>query len=148
MGQQLQRRELLANVLLHPRLVQYPPDSKYMQRVLRKLVDLLERAQIEVVDDLYDRLRCSTVTADESTQWVCRTFPLEDGGDAPWITLVQSSALIVNGTTGLSVWGACLSLADILLDRPDLVKGKHVLELGAGLGFSGLVAASCAYFFL
>jgi len=38
-------------------------------------------------------------------------------------------------------WGSGQALARHLLDHPDLVRGKHVVDLGAGSGIAGLAAA-------
>ena len=51
--------------------------------------------------------------------------------------------LAARGTTGLRVWDSCLHLATYLC-RPDmmqLIRGKHVLELGAGTGLLSIVCA-------
>ncbi len=40
------------------------------------------------------------------------------------------------------VWEASIALGEWLLDHPETVRGKRVLELGCGLGLSGVVAAS------
>ncbi len=42
------------------------------------------------------------------------------------------------------VWPASLGLCGYLADMPELVAGKHVLELAAGLGLPGLLAGSWA----
>ncbi|KXS12771.1 hypothetical protein M427DRAFT_59295 [Gonapodya prolifera JEL478] len=42
---------------------------------------------------------------------------------------------------GLQLWSGALLLADYLLARPELVREKTVLELGAGLGLPSIVAA-------
>ena len=38
-------------------------------------------------------------------------------------------------------WGSGLGLARVLLDRPEWVSGKHVLDLGSGSGVAGIAAA-------
>ena len=43
---------------------------------------------------------------------------------------------------GLQVWRGALLLCDYLLSQPRLLRGATVLELGAGCGLSGLLAAS------
>jgi predicted nicotinamide N-methyase len=43
----------------------------------------------------------------------------------------------------LRLWEAGATLAEYLLRDPCLVKGKRVVELGAGVGLTGLVAAGC-----
>ena len=43
---------------------------------------------------------------------------------------------------GLDVWPAALELCEYLADNPSIVKGRrHVVELGAGVGLPGLLAA-------
>ena len=44
--------------------------------------------------------------------------------------------------TAFTVWDGGLLLADYLQSCPALVQGKHVLELGAGVGLVGLTAAA------
>ena len=41
---------------------------------------------------------------------------------------------------GVALWPSCLSLAHELAARADALPGRSVLELGAGVGFPGLVA--------
>lgn len=55
--------------------------------------------------------------------------------------LVLSSSNMLEGGTGCHVWPAGLWLAQWLLNNPHIVKGKRCLELGAGTGLVGAVAA-------
>ena len=62
----------------------------------------------------------------------------------PQITLLEApSVLACSGTTGLRTWEAALSLGTYLSSPEglDLVKGKTVLELGAGTGFLSILCA-------
>lgn len=45
---------------------------------------------------------------------------------------------------GLQVWRGALLLADYILSNPDLFKNKVVLELGAGVGLTSIVASFLA----
>jgi predicted nicotinamide N-methyase len=45
---------------------------------------------------------------------------------------------------GIALWSATITLGQDIILRADEFKGKHVLELGAGTGLPGIVAASLA----
>ncbi|KAL0475889.1 putative methyltransferase domain-containing protein [Neurospora intermedia] len=62
--------------------------------------------------------------------------------EEPHITLLESRNLIAaSGTTGLRTWEASLHLGQYLLTHPSLVRGKRVLELGAGTGYVSILCA-------
>lgn len=50
----------------------------------------------------------------------------------------QPNLLVSGGTTGLRTWEASLLLSEHLLSLP--LRGKRVLELGAGTGLSSIIA--------
>lgn len=54
---------------------------------------------------------------------------------------VQTDEDLANFPFGLLLWASAVALATRLEQQPSLVAGKRVLELGAGVGFVGLVAA-------
>ena len=58
-------------------------------------------------------------------------------------TLRLRDASAVTGGLGWRVWRAALILCDLLCETPALVAGKRVLEVGAGCGACGLLAAAC-----
>ncbi|CED84541.1 Predicted methyltransferase [Phaffia rhodozyma] len=61
------------------------------------------------------------------------------------ITLKEEQKTIQAGTTGLRTWGASLRLAELILSKPELLpdtsdgRATGVLELGAGVGFLGIL---------
>lgn len=56
------------------------------------------------------------------------------------ITLLESRTLLsASGTTGLRTWEAALHLGQYLCANPSLVRGKRILELGAGTGYLGVL---------
>ncbi|EKX39043.1 hypothetical protein GUITHDRAFT_154554, partial [Guillardia theta CCMP2712] len=42
--------------------------------------------------------------------------------------------------SGVHVWGSAEALSNLLLSNPETIKGRRVLELGAGIGLPSLVA--------
>lgn len=60
----------------------------------------------------------------------------------PTITLLEARNLIAaSGTTGLRTWEAAFHLGNYLCANPSLVRGKSVLELGAGTGYISILCA-------
>ncbi|XP_031981891.1 protein-lysine N-methyltransferase EEF2KMT isoform X3 [Corvus moneduloides] len=54
------------------------------------------------------------------------------------VSLCESTALISGGTTGLVTWEAALHLAQWALENPSVFRDRTVLELGSGIGFTGI----------
>jgi len=64
----------------------------------------------------------------------------------PVVLVRKEDRLILDskdGDTGISTWDGARKLALFLNDTKTLVRGKNVLELGAGTGVSGLAASLC-----
>ncbi|KAI9208153.1 putative methyltransferase-domain-containing protein [Polychytrium aggregatum] len=61
--------------------------------------------------------------------------------DPPVITLREELAAISQGTTGLRTWEAALRFTEVMISRPDIIRDRCVLELGAGMGLVGLAGA-------
>ncbi|CAE7706802.1 unnamed protein product [Symbiodinium microadriaticum] len=63
-------------------------------------------------------------------------------GDPAFITgraLIRTANM--HNQVGMKVWSAGLFLAELLLAVPHLIAERHVVELGAGTGCTGLIAA-------
>jgi predicted nicotinamide N-methyase len=88
-------------------------------------------------------------TAAQQRNWVTYT-PLAQTSSIsdkePELKLLENRAVISGaGTTGLRTWEAALHLSSYLLSSPELiasVKGKKVIELGAGTGLLSILCAS------
>lgn len=79
------------------------------------------------------------------------TVPVEAAGRTWNITAVQDQDALLAGVQsdadvdqfpfGLLLWASAVGLARRLAEEPSLVRGRRVLEIGAGVGLPGLVAA-------
>lgn len=69
--------------------------------------------------------------------------PISYDQDITPIEILEAKKIIGSGpNTGLRTWEASLHLAHHLYSRPELVKGRRVLELGAGTGFLSIFCAA------
>lgn len=60
----------------------------------------------------------------------------------PTITLFEARNLLAGaGTTGLRTWEAAFHLGNYLCGHSELIRGKSVLELGAGTGYISILCA-------
>ena len=72
------------------------------------------------------------------TAEVMLTYSIPELGDV--YLMEQPSLLVGKGTTGLRTWEASFVLAEWVLAQDDM-EGKRILELGAGTGLVGIIAA-------
>ncbi|MCJ1246949.1 hypothetical protein MMC30_004160 [Trapelia coarctata] len=132
-----------------------PPDP-YKLRVLKRLVQQMEDAiadpeEDEISDDLtvclsnlMSQSQMPAGVAAQQKQYVTYTLP-ESGLDRRTVTTLEARAVLASsGTTGLRTWEAALHLGTFLSSANGLsiIKGRTVLELGAGTGFVSMLCAT------
>ncbi|KAH6897330.1 putative methyltransferase-domain-containing protein [Thelonectria olida] len=143
--------------------VQFGPPPRYQLRVLKELVKRIEASiddwdEYGVSDELMSALSLllATPLPSEATsvQQKCyvtyrlsaldNTETLDGSGETKphQITLFENRSLIsASGTTGLRTWEAALHLGTYLCKNSNAVKGKRILELGAGTGYLSILCA-------
>ncbi|NXA28900.1 EF2KT methyltransferase, partial [Ibidorhyncha struthersii] len=130
----------LFQTVLHPLCVKYPPPTKYRRCFLTELIKKHESTGAEPLDELYDAL-ADILNEEESTR--CYKNYLLPAGEP--VTLSESSVMVSGGTTGLVTWDAALWLAEWATQNPAVFSDRTVLELGSGIGFTGItICKTCS----
>lgn len=79
----------------------------------------------------------------EAASIAYKVFTFEDKKKKPEESLSVSIPEVLDPQYGMYVWPSAVVLAQYLWTYRDELRGKTVLELGAGVGLPGVVAASC-----
>ncbi|GFG35445.1 hypothetical protein Cfor_09103 [Coptotermes formosanus] len=95
----------------------------------------LESHGQEILDELYVVYCCLQSGPNTASDTHYRHFVIDHRST---ITIKESSSLISQGTTGLCSWQAALALAEWCLCNWKFLHNRHVLELGSGVGLTGL----------
>ncbi|XP_008292706.1 protein-lysine N-methyltransferase EEF2KMT [Stegastes partitus] len=130
--------EILKQTCLHPLCRKFPPSVRFRRLFLLELIKLQEAADCDPLDELYDAL--GEVIGAEETSESYKSYLLPGGGA---VSLLENVALISEGTTGLVTWEAALYLAEWALDHQQHFIGRTVLELGSGVGLTGITVCHC-----
>ncbi|XP_035510573.1 protein-lysine N-methyltransferase EEF2KMT isoform X1 [Morone saxatilis] len=132
--------DILKQTCLHSLCRKFPPSVRFRRLFLSELIRRQEAADCDPLDELYDAL-AEVVGAEDTAE--CYKSYLLPSGDA--VSLLENVALISEGTTGLVTWEAALYLAEWALDHRQVFTGRTVLELGSGVGLSGItICRSCS----
>ncbi|NXJ03981.1 EF2KT methyltransferase, partial [Odontophorus gujanensis] len=124
---------ILHQTVLHPLCVRYPPPASYRRLFLAELIKKHECTAADPLDELYDAL--ARVLNEEESAHCYKNYLLPSGES---VTVSESVAIISQGTTGLITWDAALYLAEWAAENPGVFSNRTVLELGSGVGFTGL----------
>uniref|UniRef100_A0A672YKQ3 Eukaryotic elongation factor 2 lysine methyltransferase n=1 Tax=Sphaeramia orbicularis TaxID=375764 RepID=A0A672YKQ3_9TELE len=111
--------EILKQTCFHPLCRKFPPSVKYRRLFISELIRRLEAADCDPLDELYDAL-AEVLGAEEDTECY-KTYLLPCGAA---VSLSESVALILGGTTGLVTWEAALHLTEWALDHQQTFRVK------------------------
>ncbi|XP_029433182.1 protein-lysine N-methyltransferase EEF2KMT [Rhinatrema bivittatum] len=125
--------DILKMTVLHPLCREHPPSVKYRRLFLSELIKKHESTASEPLDELYETF-AAVLRMEDST--LCHKSYLLPSGNS--VTLLESMAMISQGTTGLITWEAALYLAEWAIGNSHLFTDRTVLELGSGIGLTGL----------
>ncbi|KAI0218215.1 hypothetical protein LSAT2_030062 [Lamellibrachia satsuma] len=130
--------QLMEVTVLNPLSRMHPPSSQYRRMFLKYIISQLESVNVEVCVELYEEytdMMSKSLAEDE----LCYKTYFLGNETRNVITMEESVKLVSRGTTGLQTWPAAQHLAEWTLENKHLFEGRCILELGSGLGFTGLV---------
>lgn len=118
----------------------YPLKIAYQKNFIKNIIDTLQKQNTEIHDSIYEAFGQLVSLVESSTCY--KHFELNGG---KFVTLHENCNIISEGTTGLCSWQASVALADWCINNYRIFKDKTVLELGAGVGLTGIaIALKCS----
>eukprot|EP00741_Cyanophora_paradoxa_P017197 tig00020960_g16609.t1 len=129
---------VLAMLQEDPIISRYPPSRRYVQSLLKSYMDTVAAAGEECSEAL---LEIAIGSAGPNTKERICYKSYDSGVGRPPITLRLSEDL---SNVGMTSWEAGFLLAEVIMHRPELTRGLSVLEVGSGIGLTGVAAARCA----
>ncbi|XP_012277909.1 protein-lysine N-methyltransferase EEF2KMT isoform X2 [Orussus abietinus] len=133
------QKAILDNTVNDDLVRKYPIKRSYQKAFLKLLINKLERSCEELHDDIYD-LYCTLLSYTESeSQTHYQHYMIPRKGSVVRILLCESTNIISMGTTGLCSWQGASRLAEWCITNDKKLEGKTILELGSGVGLTGLV---------
>ncbi|GMR42255.1 hypothetical protein PMAYCL1PPCAC_12450 [Pristionchus mayeri] len=110
--------------------------KRYSRAICKRFVDYYEQKKEEAPAAIYSLLTASIV---EDTDFSYRLFLSRNGESA--IVIREKNQTLSEGTTGLSLWQAACDLSAFLTFN-FIAPPTKAMELGSGVGLSGIAAAS------
>ncbi|XP_057652196.1 protein-lysine N-methyltransferase EEF2KMT [Diorhabda carinulata] len=134
-------QEYLLNKTVNSEIVlKFPLQISYQKSFLKHILTVLEsETNLEepvIHDDIYSAYGRLVATQDTFRENYKHYLLCNEN---KFITLKESNSLISDGTTGLRTWQASLALSEWIIQNKNVFDDKNVLELGSGVGLTGLV---------
>ncbi|XP_043602099.1 protein-lysine N-methyltransferase EEF2KMT [Bombus pyrosoma] len=127
------QQEILERTVNSDLIKKYPIKQSYQRAFLKWLMKKIEDEGGEIYDSIYTTY-CNLIssTIEESIHY--RHFLMENN----CISIKESTNIISEGTTGLCSWQGAIELSNWCLGNKQKLFGKVILELGCGVGLTGL----------
>lgn len=139
------QQRFLEYILRDPLVTQYPPSAKYTSRLLKILLDSLGSnfEAHEGLLELYFEKNAETPTGDGAMRNVIhKSWTLTQGNEEKGAVTIRMADQL--DSVGLTSWQAGFMLADFISANPELFEDRKCLELGSGVGLTGIVLAKLA----
>ncbi|EFA86241.1 hypothetical protein PPL_00803 [Heterostelium album PN500] len=121
------------------------PTKQYCSKFIKLLIEILERYDKEINEELLDLLMSDYVGGgasehnddddddNDKKEYIYKSYYIDN---QKWVTLKNEA---IYNLVGMTTWGAAYLLSDFILANKQLFNEKTILELGAGTGLIGLV---------
>ncbi|KAF2879721.1 hypothetical protein ILUMI_26451, partial [Ignelater luminosus] len=130
---------LLSSTVNSDLILKYPIKVSYQKSFLKFVIQQLEEQGTEVHDCVYGAFGRLVALVDSNECF--KHYLIEE---ERIITLKENPNIISEGTTGLCSWQASFALSEWCLFHKDVFTDKTILELGSGIGLTGItVAINC-----
>jgi predicted nicotinamide N-methyase len=129
------QEQIIKHTIRFEAVLKYPVNINYQKAFVKSLLQYLEKQGSVIQDILYEEY--GRLVALQSTTVNFKHYPLENCTRN--IILKEDIRLISDGTTGLRTWQAALALSEWVLSNTACFHSKIILELGSGIGLTGLV---------
>lgn len=124
------------------------PSKRYLRKLIHRFVSSLDQdvEDEELVQVIHESLCAGPVDMPKADETCCLSFqiPTKHSADiksnAPSYLRIQ--VFPQHNDVALKLWEAGACLAEYFLAYPELVSGKSIVELGSGVGLTGIVAAA------
>jgi predicted nicotinamide N-methyase len=120
---------------------EFSPSKRYLAHLVQLFVRQYDERELqsESLMELYLDMASKGANPAPDPKLSCYcTFPVPRDGSLP----LRVPIFPYHNDVSLRFWEAGAALAEYLKEKPEWVKGKRVIELGAGVGVTGLVAAA------
>jgi len=129
-------------------IVVFLPSQRYIQKLVQRYTSQLEENNIDLEDDNLASLVCyfsmtrSISVLPDSTNASIVTFRIPSSSTKDDNDILQIRTFPYHNDVGVAkVWEAGACLAEYIIYNPHIIRGRHIIEIGAGVGLTGLVAA-------
>eukprot|EP01128_Nolandella_sp_AFSM9_P010536 TRINITY_DN7302_c0_g1_i1.p1 TRINITY_DN7302_c0_g1~~TRINITY_DN7302_c0_g1_i1.p1 ORF type:complete len:384 (+),score=67.67 TRINITY_DN7302_c0_g1_i1:40-1152(+) len=130
-------------VLNDPVCLRYPPSIRYRHSFLKTYIAHIEEEYAAVDDQLLTyflsnlHLKGKVSESEGAIREVCHSS--YDVNERVGLVTIKMATQL--DSVGLTSWEAGFFLAEYFIAEPDVLRGKKVVELGAGIGLTGIALA-------
>ena len=127
----------------------FPPSDRYIKTIIRTFVNQVEKnggfvESDDLAEIIFETMRSKEVAPDPNeSSYLSFYVPIQKNSEPQGIAPIRIRQFPYHNDISLRLWEAGACLAEYFLANKHLPSGKKLIELGAGVGLTGLIAAGC-----